>query len=85
MFGCQQILIKSEKETQSVLEYLCSESAKLSNCGIYYRCQLYFKTRRIPNRAELNKVLGTENQHLHYKAFYSDTAKLSRFNCYFNS
>ena len=73
MFGCQQVLIKSDKETQSILKYLCSESAKLSNCGIYYSRQLYFKTGRIPNRAELHKVLGTEN--LHYKAFYSDTAQ----------
>jgi putative transposase len=75
MFGCQQVLIKSDKETQSILEYLCSESAKLSNCGIYYSRQLYFKTGRIPNRAELHKVLGTENHNLHYRAFYSDTAQ----------
>jgi IS605 OrfB family transposase len=75
MFGCQQVLIKLDKETQAILEYLCSESAKLSNCGIYYSRQLYFKTGRIPNRAELHKVLGTENQNLHYKAFYSDTAQ----------
>ena len=75
MFGCQQVLIKSDKDTQAILEYLCSESAKLSNCGIYYSRQLYFKTGRIPNRAELHKVLGTENQNLHYKAFYSDTAQ----------
>lgn len=75
MFGCQQVLIKLDKETQAILEYLCSESAKLSNCGIYYSRQLYFKTGRIPNRAELHKVLGTDNQNLHYKAFYSDTAQ----------
>jgi transposase len=75
MFGCQQVLIKLDKETQAILEYLCSESAKLSNCGIYYSRQLYFKTGRIPNRAELHKVLGTEHQNLHYKAFYSDTAQ----------
>jgi IS605 OrfB family transposase len=75
MFGCQQVLIKLDKETQAILEYLCSESAKLSNCGIYYSRQLYFKTGIIPNRAELHKVLGTDNQNLHYKAFYSDTAQ----------
>ena len=75
MLGCQQVLIKSDKDTQAVLEDLCSESAKLSNCGIYYSRQLYFKTGRIPNRAQLHKVLGTENQNLHYKAFYSDTAQ----------
>ena len=33
------------------------------------------RTGRIPNRAQLHKVLGTENQNLHYKAFYSDTAQ----------
>ncbi len=75
MFGCQQVLISSDKDTIAILEYLCSESAKLSNCGIYYSRQLYFKTGRIPNRAELHKVLGTENQNLHYQAFYSDTAQ----------
>lgn len=75
MFRCQQVLIKADKEIQAILEYLCSESAKLSNCGIYYSRQLYFKTGRIPNRAELHKVLGTENQNLHYQAFYSDTAQ----------
>jgi hypothetical protein len=42
MLGCQQVLIKSDKDTQAVLKYLCSESAKLSNCGIYYSRQLYF-------------------------------------------
>jgi putative transposase len=36
---------------------------------------MYFKTGKIPNRAELHKVLGTENQNRHYKAFYSDTAQ----------
>jgi len=33
------------------------------------------RTGRIPNRAELHKVLGTENHNLHYRAFYSDTAQ----------
>lgn len=47
----------------------------MSNCGIYYSRQLYFKTGRIPNHCELHKVLGTENQNLHYQAFYSDTAQ----------
>lgn len=75
MFGCQQVLIKPDKDTQAILEYLCTESAKLSNCGVYYSRQLFFKTGRIPNRAELHKVLGTENQNLHYQAFYSDTAQ----------
>jgi IS605 OrfB family transposase len=75
MFGGQQNLIRACSETQAILEYLCSESAKLSNCGIYYSRQMYFKTGKIPNRAQLHKVLGTENRNLHYQAFYSDTAQ----------
>ena len=75
MFGCQQNLIRADSEIKAILEYLCSESAKLSNCGTYYARQLYFKTGKIPNRAQLHKVLGTENRNLHYQAFYSDTAQ----------
>ena len=58
MLGCQQVFIKSDKDTQAVLEYLGSESAKLSNCGIYYSRQLYFKTGRIPNRAPVAQGFG---------------------------
>ena len=75
MFGCQQNLISLTKDLKAILEFLCSESSKLTNCGIYYARQMYFKTGKIPSRAQLHKVLGTENQNLHYKAFYSDTAQ----------
>jgi len=75
MFGCQQNLINPTKDLKAILEFLCSESSKLTNCGIYYARQMYFKTGKIPSRAQLHKVLGTENQNLHYKAFYSDTAQ----------
>ncbi|XZN89540.1 MAG: RNA-guided endonuclease InsQ/TnpB family protein [Microcoleus sp.] len=75
MFGCQQNLIRADSEIKAILEYLSSESAKLSNCGIYYARQLYFKTGNVPNRAQLHKVLGTENRNRHYQAFYSDTAQ----------
>ena len=75
MFGCQQNLIRADSSIQAILEYLCSESAKLTNCGIYYSRQIYLKTGKIPNRAKLHKVLGTEDRNLHYQAFYSDTAQ----------
>ncbi|MEG4440691.1 transposase [Microcoleus sp. AT9_B5] len=75
MFGCQQNLIRADSDVQAILEYLCSEAAKLSNCGTYYGRQLYFKTGKIPSRAQLHKVLGTENRNRHYQAFYSDTAQ----------
>ena len=75
MYGCQQNLISPDRDLKGVLEFLCSQASKLTNCGIYYARQIFFKTGKIPNRAELHKVLGTENQNIHYKAFYSDTAQ----------
>ncbi len=74
-YGCQQNLISTDSDTRGILEFLCSEACKLINCGVYYSRQIFFKTGKIPNRAELHKVLGTDNQNVHYKAFYSDTAQ----------
>jgi len=65
MLGCQQNLIRANSEIQAILEYLCSEAAKLSNCGTYYARQIYFKTGKISNRSQLHKVWGTENRNLH--------------------
>jgi hypothetical protein len=75
MFGCQPNIINPDKYLKAVLEFLCSESSKLTNCRIYYARQMYFKTGHIPSRSDLHEVLGTENRNLHYKAFYSDTAQ----------
>lgn len=75
MFGCQPNIISPDKDLKAVLEFLGTESSKLTNCGIYYTRQMYFKTGKIPSRSDLHKVLGTENRNLHYKAFYSDTAQ----------
>jgi putative transposase len=74
-YGCQQNLISPDNDLRGILEFLCGEASKLTNCGVYYSRQMYFKTGRIPNRAELHNVLGTDNQNVHYKAFYSDTAQ----------
>ena len=75
MFGCQPNIISPDKYLKAVLEFLCSESSKLTNCGIYYSRQMQFKAGKIPSRSDLHKVLGPENRNLHYKAFYSDTAQ----------
>jgi putative transposase len=75
MFGCQQNLLHPSPELKAILEFLCSESAKLTNCGVYYSRQLFFKTGKIPSRADLHKEIGTRNQNKHYQAFYSDTAQ----------
>jgi Probable transposase. len=44
VFGCQQFLIKPNKELKAVLEYICKESNKLHNCAVYYARQIYFKS-----------------------------------------
>jgi hypothetical protein len=75
MFGCQQNIISPDKDLKTVLECLGSESSKLTNCGIYYARQMYFKAGKIPSRSDLHKVLDPENRNLHDKAFYSDTAQ----------
>jgi hypothetical protein len=49
MFGCQPNIISPDKDLKAVLEFLCSESSKLTNCGIYYARQMYFKTGKIPS------------------------------------
>lgn len=43
--------------------------------GIITLVRYISRTGKIPNRAQLHKVLGTENRNLHYQAFYSDTAQ----------
>lgn len=72
MFGCQQVLINPNKELHSILEFMCSESAKLSNCGTYYARQLYFKTGKIPSKYDLHKLLKGNP---HFQAMYSHVAQ----------
>jgi putative transposase len=43
MFGCQQVLIKPDKELKTVVEYICKESNKLHNYAVYCARQIYFK------------------------------------------
>lgn len=50
MFGCQPILIDSNP----VLEFVCSEANKLTNQGIYYARQWYFKTGNYVSKFDLN-------------------------------
>ena len=47
LLGAQQILLYPDKETQTLLEYLCEQSGKLYNCGVYYARQIFFKTGKI--------------------------------------
>lgn len=71
MFGCQQILI-SDDTTKTYLEFVCSEANKLTNCGIYYARQLYFKTGRIISKIALNYEC---KPNIHFKFMHSQAAQ----------
>ena len=42
--GIQQVLLHPDKETKAVLEYLCEQSGRLYNSGVYFARQTFFKT-----------------------------------------
>lgn len=42
--GIQQMLLHPDKETKAILEYLCEQSGKLYNSGVYFARQTFFKT-----------------------------------------
>lgn len=71
MFGCQQVLIH-DKSVLPYLEYLCSESNKLTDCGVYYARQIYFKTGKIFSKFDLNyEYKGNP----HFKFLHSQAAQ----------
>ena len=71
-YGCQQNLIKLNSELKNILEFVCSESNKLANCGTYYARQLYFKTGKIPSQADLHRLLKSNP---HFQSLYSHVAQ----------
>jgi putative transposase len=71
-YGCQQILISPDKELRAILEFVCEESNKLANCGIYYARQLYFKTGKIPSKFDLHRLM---KGNAHFQALYSHVAQ----------
>ena len=72
MYGCQQNLINPNEELKAVLEFICSESHKLTNCGIYYARQLYFKTGKLIGKYDLEKEYKTNK---HYQVLHSQAAQ----------
>ena len=72
LFGCQQILIPRDKDTQSVLEYICSESNKVFNCTLYYARQIYFKAHRYCLKSELDRQMKANR---HFQAMHSQAAQ----------
>jgi putative transposase len=71
-YGCQQELITPSKELRAILEYACEEANKLTNCGIYYSRQLYFKTGHIAGKYELHKLL---KDNPHFQSLYSHVSQ----------
>jgi len=71
-YGCQQVLISPTKEMRAILEYVCTEANKLSNCGIYYARQMYFKAGKIVSKFDLHKQL---NRNPHFGALQSQVSQ----------
>lgn len=72
MYGCQQVLINPRNELKAVLEFICQQANSLTNCGIYYARQLYFKAQKLIGKYTLE---AEYKDHRHYKALYSQTAQ----------
>jgi putative transposase len=72
VFGCQQILLKPDKELKAVLEYICQESNKLHNCAVYYARQIYFKAHIYVRPFE---VINALKHNPHYGALCAQAAQ----------
>jgi IS605 OrfB family transposase len=72
LYGCQQNLINPNDELKTVLEFICCESHKLTNCGIYYARQIFFKTGKLIGKYDLEKEYKSNK---HYRVLYSQAAQ----------
>ncbi|MDD1417510.1 transposase, partial [Dolichospermum sp. ST_con] len=45
--GVQQVLLSPDNETKAVLEYVCQQSGKIYNSGVYFARQTFFKTGKL--------------------------------------
>ena len=72
MYGCQQVLVSQNNDLINILTFLCEEAHKLTNMGIYYARQLYFKAKKGIGKFDLINLYKTNN---HYKVLYSQAAQ----------
>ena len=72
MYGCQQQLIHTDSDTEAVLEFICSEANKLTNCAIYYCRQMFFKAHKYVSNYALDEIMKSN---LHFKALRSAVAQ----------
>jgi IS605 OrfB family transposase len=71
------VLIKADKDTHSILEYLCSESNDLYNCAVYYARQIWFKTGKIVTGFDLTTEMKTNP---HFQAGYASSMQQTCLN-----
>ena len=60
MYSCQQVLVGKNPELIAILTFLCEESHKLTNMGIYYARQLYFKSQKGIGKYDARKGIQKE-------------------------
>ncbi|MDM9580229.1 transposase [Nostoc sp. GT001] len=72
MYGCQQVLIHVDKNLKAILEFICSEANKLSNCAVYYARQIWFKGKRYITKFELDSEMKSNR---HFQTLYSQAAQ----------
>ncbi|MEA5502607.1 transposase [Halotia wernerae UHCC 0503] len=72
LYGCQQVLIPADKDLKAILEFICSEANKLSNCAVYYARQIWFKAKRYITKFELDSEMKSNR---HFQTLYSQAAQ----------
>ncbi len=72
MYGCQELKVSKNSDQIPILTFLCEQSHKLTNMGIYYARQLYFKARKAIGKYDLEKVY---KHNYHYQVFSSQAAQ----------
>ena len=72
MYSCRTVLVSRNNDLINILTFLCQESHKLTNMGTYLARQLYFKTKKIIGKYDLEKAYKTNN---HYRVLYSQAAQ----------
>ncbi|MDH6067869.1 transposase [Chrysosporum ovalisporum APH033B] len=77
MYGCQQVLIKCDKDTKAIIEYLCYESNCLYNCAVYVARQIWFKPGKIVSGFDLTKEMKANK---HFNAGYASAMQQTCLN-----
>lgn len=72
LYGCQQILLHPDSKLKAILEFICKTANSLTNCGIYYARQIYFKNKNFLGKYDLEAEYKANK---HFKALHSQAAQ----------